>query len=203
MQISKSPWRLFSLASSFPDLPTVQFLISCKNYSIARWSKTGQWEGLGMRPPFPIKWPICGLKSLRYGFLSVLSFCFWCFEKFRPAKWKCHQTTTKGRMQHQSDIPTLLISVATIWKGRASKSMNFNSTITGTHSRSESAHAIGNSRFSNFNPLSLAFNSKLSMNWQHTTNDPNTNQTSHWLGDWIIDSGLWLNVTLLTTAKRG
>lgn len=183
MQISKSPRRPFSLASSFPGLPTVQFLISCKNYCIARWSKTGQWEGLGMSPPFPIKWPIYGKKfTLRFLKCFVV-----LFSKFSRSSTQPNASVTRPLQRAACNIkvtfpPCWFHTVATFWKGRASKSINFNSTITGTHSWSESAHAIGNSRFSNFNPLSLAFNSRLSMNWQYTTNDIhndlNTNQTS-------------------------
>jgi len=50
-------WCSLSIAS-FPGLPTIQFLIACKQYG--KWSKTGEWEGLGMRLPLVmVIWLVC------------------------------------------------------------------------------------------------------------------------------------------------
>ena len=40
--------------ASFPGFPTVQFLITFSIFAHGKWSKTGQWEGLGMRLVYPL-----------------------------------------------------------------------------------------------------------------------------------------------------
>ena len=52
-------------------------------------------------------------------FLVLFFFFFKCWRissKFRPATWKCRQTTTKGRRPHERDTPPLLIPVAAMGK---------------------------------------------------------------------------------------